>query len=521
MKKKFILLTIGAGLLFSPLGSKNAVAKASNETPYAANYLRVGSGETNQIWKHVNNMEDGGSPQIQAIATENGYELSEVTKEPIIFFNVNPSWNIVEIHDIYVRVTDTNGNEVDYLTIGDIENNDGIFEWFAYKEFGQELGIEKEVLTKISEDQYSYATYLEGNKGKDYKAREIDRFTYKNGAFLNTKVNIKTYYPDAIQYLLPRIGRTQVIYDWYQSMGEHTKHSASLLDSSLFRYKTTNINEGFTAANDALNSGPIRNPGWYLILPLSKTSHLNIDYLAVEATDVNGKRISPVIDLRQNGDNTYSFDVIKQDGEWETANAAYFPGNNAYYASKFELKSYELVEDIDENKPVVVSLGNLINKDSIEENNLKQNNPLYLNNVKKVRYEFSGDANCLIVLIPEEVKTALVTITFARGIGYNTKIQDPFYINLLDKDGNYGIRGDLPLENDPNAQSFWDKLANGFKSLFDFSQFGFSNPIETITSIFKIILILAITTLLIYLGYKIYRLIKRLVVKSKSNKKEV
>lgn len=508
MKKLMTLLFSTLALIIAPLKS-GVAARAADDNPFPQNYLRLAEDETTMRWKHVNNMQDGAMPGVQTFATENGVDGTLMEREPIIFFNTNPIWNIVDIIDIYVRVTDINGNEFTFCEVEPGLDGQGVFDWyFSYIESGKTLTLERKLLTKISKDQYSYGTYLEGQKAISAADRESILFTWENGGFKQEIVTINTKYDGVSHYALPRIGKTTILNNWYQHMGQQ-EHGASMIDSSLFQYRSTGINDGYTSVNEATSSSYVQNPNWYLILPLAMTSGLVIDYLAVEAIDIDGNIISPIIDFTEEEDDKISFQVEKRDGEWETPNAVYFPGRNAYYASGLLLEEYVVDESVESNPPVVVMLGNLINRDSIDENRLKQSNRLYINQQKNIHYDFTGDTNCLIVTIPDNVLTAVVKITFAKGIGHNQYVQDPFYINLLDEYGNYGIRGALPLENDPNANaSIWDRLRNGFKSLFDFTKFGFTNPLDTIMSVFKIALIVAFAALVIYAGFKIGGLIR-------------
>jgi len=85
----------------------------------------------------------------------------------------------------------------------------------------------------------------------------------------------------------------------------------------------------------------------------------------------------------------------------------------------------------------------------------------------------------------------------------------PFGLNLLDNNGYYGIRGELALDNRLNEElSLWDRFKNRLKNLFDFSSFGFTNPLDTISSIFKIALLVSFAALIIYVGFKIGGLIR-------------
>lgn len=507
MRKNKLLLFFAILTSLSTNFNREIYVKADETNPYVNNYLRIGENETTIRWKHVNNMEEEYTGAVQEFVTANGTTKENLTREPIVFFNANPAWNIKQIDAIYMRVVDSNGKEVSFY---EYNQEYELVEQHPYSYYRKvepdKNDLELRTLTKISYDDYTISTYLEGTKQLNKSTYSISRFKYQNGTFVKGVYKWETKYPDMIQYVLPRLGTTNIIRTFYQHMGQQ-KYGQSMINSSFFPYLTTPIDDGYLTAEEAMNSSAVTNPEYYLILPLAMTSGFKIDYLGIEATDINGNKISPVIDFINEADKI-SFNIEYLNGEWVTPNAVYFPGRNAYTATSFRLENYQIVADSTEETTVITALGNLINRDSIEENNLKQTNLLYPDKTIEVLYQFNGDNNCLIVEIAKNVLSAKVVISFVKSSGYTEAIQAPFYINLIDENGNYGIRGGLPVEVDPNHKTTWQLFTDGIKSLFDFSKISFDSPINAVTSTFKLVFLTLISVLIVYSIIKLIQFIK-------------
>ena len=501
--KKFAILT---ATIFSGLFGGQNIAPVSAEeadvdNPFISNFLRIGADETAQGWILQNSWANLDSRYSDIIADTLG-TATVSNKAPIIFFNLNSASGIVKINRVYFEIRDvTTGQNIQYI---DFDS--------TYTNF--ENGVDDVVLktdSSLGVDDRHVINYRE-NIGLRINpvitTHEID-FNISNETFIENAISEEQFGPgvilstpsDIYQVGFPSLGKVSYINNLYQFIGQIDRDANQMLNSTIYQYGQSKINDGFTSYT-SMQSNIWGNASYthYIILPLCSTTNIAITYLAVEGETADGTIIQPTIDFETDTGGTY-FEISKLDGEWLTSNAVYFPGNSAYNLISATLTSYTVNNDYE---PVIIACGDLIGADNLllTYDRLKYSSPLVLNETKLIGYVFNGDNNAMVIDIPLAVSAASIKIYFEE-LESNVNVDDPFFINLKDEYGNLGIAGALPEDEIPVTESWWDKLMSGFNKFF-----GVDNPVDALIKSGQLVLILIVGVFLIYAIIKIIPLIK-------------
>ncbi|MDY0385466.1 hypothetical protein [Trichlorobacter sp.] len=499
-------IAILAATLFSGLfGGQNiapvSAEEAAADNPFISNYLRIGADETAPGWILQNTWANLDSRFSDIIENTLG-DATVTSKAPIIFFNLNSASGIVKINRVYFEIRDiTTGQSVQFidydLTNANFENS--IDE--VVLKTDSSLGIEDRHVINYRENiglrinpliTTHDIAYDEVNEGFYEVATSEEQLG--PGVITNDP-------SDIYQIKIPSLGKTSTINKLYQYIGQIDRDAEQMLNSTIFLYGKSKINDGFTSYT-SMQSNIWGNAAYthYIILPMCSTNNIAITYLAVEGENADGTIIQPTIDFATDTGGTY-FEISKLDGEWTTSNAVYFPGNSAYNLISATLTSYTIIGDYD---PVIIACGDLIGAENLllTYDRLKYSAPLVLNETKPIGYIFNGDNNAMVIDIPLAVSAATIKIYF-EALETNIDVDDPFFINLKDENGNLGIAGELPATEVPENESWWDKLMSNFNSFF-----GVDNPIDALIKSGQMVLILIVGAFLIFAIIKLIPLLK-------------
>lgn len=456
---------------------------ASDKIPDAANYLRLDGQYTDQAWI----TKDVGTVYKEGVRTFNH----------IVFFNTNPAWNIVSVEHINYEIKLPNKTMPDAGQVSNSQNyhmrikTDRKYRWF--------------------DPTYGVRAYPTYDVYPFTKASDSEQFIAEGKIIKQTPVGYSHWYITHYEFNFPQLGKTQNIKELFQTARDAREN----LDDYVI-YFGQNDRKGFDTYTSMINEFG-SNYEYYLILPIESSNKVTVNYLSLTATDVNGNIISDDAGIGEaqidtnTGDEFFTFDVVKNDGLMETNTAFYFPRSNRYKLTGLKVTNYSDNNE-EQDYAVVFYAGNVIGKTSLKDvaDNVKyvatlKNDGNYL----QLNYLFNGDNNCILFDIAEEIVSATITVRFVELNTDQGEVLKPFGLNLLDNNGYYGIRGELALDNRLNEElSLWDRFKNRLKNLFDFSSFGFTNPLDTISSIFKIALLVSFAALIIYVGFKIGGLIR-------------
>ncbi len=416
MKKKNVYLAFMATsivALSGLTGGRYLPAKAATGDiiPDAANYLRLEADDTGEAW-------------IQA--DENTGE-----KQPIIFFNTNSAWQIASIQKIYYQVSSPDL----------VQPSTGVLQ---------------------STNNYSFLArrdrqfLLWGGCYVDWFFYDWNGTSFAASQILNVETYPKTPSSPArtqYQFTIPEMGKTTIITSLFNLAGEEKE---GLNESIVYQYKTSSKGyDAYTSFTSAVGS----NFEYYLILPLTTTSQVTVDYLALEATDAEGHKITADSNIQVNTDGTYGFHIIKTAGTLETNSAFFFPGSNKYRLIGTEMSGVELSNDADPEKTynVVLYVGNLVGQTQIDADTLTYSTVIPTDSEKVISYLFNGDNNSILVDIPAEITDCDIYIHYSDEMPGSENAIEPFGMNLIDNNGNYGIQGALPDDNAPTT-SIWASL---------------------------------------------------------------
>ena len=104
-------------------------------------------------------------------------------------------------------------------------------------------------------------------------------------------------------------------------------------------------------------------------------------------------------------------------------------------------------------------------------------------------YLFNGDNNSALIDIPASITDVKVRVTFGKHDENSSSGMLPFGMNLLDNNGNYGIKGATPPVYPPDSgnKSFWDWL----KGLFTFKGINYFDKFTNIIQVGAVVLLTA------------------------------
>ncbi|MDY0278365.1 MAG: hypothetical protein RBQ97_09820 [Acholeplasma sp.] len=506
MKKIFTFILLVLSLVFGMFNPSVLKAEAEDVNlrdlvaynPTLQNYVLLDEDSTKAGW-------------IQTDTYENN-----TVKNPIIFFNLNPATNFETVTKIFFTVNQDSGlgsaslfeNEIvdevgNVVTTIEFKNSvsfDEMHEITFYENYKTHYGVthvpggysglkqefHKEYQLNLMSEAYELTD--------DYEKSEI------GGSFW------KTYSKNQFHFKLPELGKIDYLRKFYSYVDlKEPEYGPSMRDSFIYEYKNDPVNNGY-ASWSSLSSMLDSSYTHYLVLPIKYTEGFNVTYLAVEGYDTNGNFISPipvveegeVVDPGTNNPETLNYvSLSKTNNTWNTSNAMFFPGNNVYKLRYIELTSVQYVVGT-VNYSMKAYVGNLLTKDevSIDATNL---NKVYIlaSGVNTASYIFIGSSNTLIIDANENVLSFTAKVYYEIVSDIPT-LQSPIMINLVDENGNPGIAGLLPLEENPDQGNWWDWL----NDLFGLN-INLSDPLTLV----KLFLALAFGILVFYVLYKLITLL--------------
>lgn len=525
-KKSLLFVTLSIGVFitsFLALDSAAAVVSAADDSApkgeFASDYLTLEGKYTSEAWIRNSFNDNFDRWENYALSKTAKKKIEDSTlgkRNPIIFFNVNPSMDIDEIMEI--------GFEFSYVKSGGMTYYTNEYEFVIETEViwnGGNAGyIEKTSITDVNIGKTKAVNSVKSSdmhrmhftEGKnhllnDYRDVTITEYNFDIDGSYTRDVRIENKQVKKINefiFNIPSIGSTEVIKNFYQASGYIDKYGDSIRDSGIFDYYYSGGNSGYTTYG-ALKAGALKNLNYthYLVLPIGATENLDIHYLQATLKLSDGTVISPDIDYVEvpgQPDNVKAFRFTKVNGTWATKNAVYFPGERYYKAKSILLESVTYSATAQKNDPIVAYTGAIYGDGWIEYASLRKNTPLVLGSEIALNYEFQSRATGMIVVMPEEVTDAEVLFLFEENPhDFDDIVGDPFYIILTDENGNLGPKGELPLERDPNEnKSWWDKIKSAWSDLFGNNST--ANSVLTLIKAFAIIIgILFLISLIIKL----------------------
>jgi len=416
-------LTLLAIVLTGALGSiNNKLMPASAEgTNMPANYINISASETHVIWV----------PHVYR-----DYANDSDEKYQIVFFDSNSKYEIASIE--YINYT-MKASDKDHRADGQVNAN--VNSPMEYRLSRQWTPIP---LTKPL-----------------YQTKEYD---YQNGSYVKTHEEevvgpepLFAYYRDIYTLNMPQLGKVEVLKQTEQKLGSL---ATGLGRKMLFQYPTDK--QGYESV-DAYFNLIRKNYEYFLIIPLADET-IKLDYISIKAYDINGNVISNEIDEITPDPietETYSFNVTKSMGQITQAGTAiHFPGTNRFKLTGLTLSGVvKEMSDPSIDSDVYVYAGNIIGKTTLAGvvDSINKAWKLTAGAKTEINYLFNGLNNSLLVDIPENVTSAVITIQYFKDVTVTHTGEDqPFLYNLLDKDGNYGIRGGNG-QLDPNIGNNWFK----------------------------------------------------------------
>lgn len=416
MKTLKLLALLVIGIMGSTSSNLMAV---SADTTMPANYINISASETHVIWV----------PHVYRDYKNDANEMYQ-----IVFFDSNSSYEIASIE--YINYT-MKASDKDHRSDGQV--NEGVNTPLEYRMNRQWTPIP---VTK--------------------PLQMVKEFNYNDGAYTLVKdeevvgdTPLFAYYRDLITLNMPQLGKVEVLKQTEQKLGSLESDLGRKL---LFQFPTDK--QGYESV-DAYFNLIRKNYEYYLIIPLSDET-IKLDYISIKAYDINGNVISNEInDITPvpGEQETYSFNVTKAMGEITQAGTAiHFPGTNRFRLTALSLSG--VIKEVNDpliESDVYVYAGNLIGKTTLEGvlDSINKAWKLTVGSETATSYLFNGLNNSLLIDIPENVTSAVITIKYFKDVTVSHTGEDqPFLYNLLDKDGNYGIRGGNG-EQDPNLGKNW------------------------------------------------------------------
>ncbi len=430
MNKKLVIIAAAVLAAALPLFSNSPIVVTADEgdnIPDAANYLRLEGQYTDVAW-------------ISGISRERAND--DQVRYPIVFFNTNPAWQIQSIEHINFEAKLDGRTQSDFGTV-------------SYNEpFQVNLRQNRQLHVGVPSLEKKYLVQ------NNYDLDSNHFVTVRNETFFED-VSGWFYYREHYNFSINELGKTQMLKDMFNMAGEL---KPNLNEYLLWRYKTSST--AWSYYQDMTRDFG-SNYEYFLILPFETTTNATITYLSLMATDIYGNTITDDAQVYETGENSWAFEIKKVAGNLITHSAFYFPGSNRYRMTGVLMEDYA---DESETKDYQVRLyaGNLIGKTAIDaiRESISYSTQLIPDEEKLLSYLFNGDNNSILVDIPDEITDVTVTIRYVKENTELEPIADPFGLNLLDNNGNYGIAGELPLEDDPaTGWNLWDWL----KSIFAFT----------------------------------------------------
>lgn len=450
---------------------------------------------------------------------QNDTYKNSVVKNPIIFFNLNSATNFETITKVFFTLNQDSGLELTPLFENEVVDENGLV--VKTLEFKHSVSFDEMHTANFYENYGTYySTYNPSTlsydpinvKHKDYEYN-LSIGDYELSSQRDEAKPIysmwTTMSKNQFHVGLPELGTVNTLKRFYSYFNEvEMTYGPSMSDSFIYRYKNDAINSGYKTY-EALNTFLQNGFTHYLVLPINFTAGVNVTYLAIEGYDTNGNFISPIPEVNegevvdpgtQTPETLNYVTVSKTNNTWNTSNALFFGGNNVYKLRYIELTSVQYAST-SVNYTMKAYLGNLLNKDvvSIDVTNL---NKVYLlqPQVNATPYSFVGSSNTLIIDANANV------VSFTANIYYEIisdipTLQSPIMINLVDEEGNLGIAGLLPKEDDPDKSNWWDWIND---------LFGLNIQFDDPATIFKMVLGAIILILIVYLVAQIVRFIRML-----------
>ena len=536
IKKINLLAVLGVALLsnFDNVSTQVLATQNMPEAALAENLLVLEGKHTSQAWIRNEFNRDGsrfmgyslnegryfvdGSPYKIKYGLEQKYIGR---RNPIIFFNFNPKYDVSSIEEIYFEIEYKEDGGTNYYS------HDFEFNYTSRSDNSKYISSvnfsDLKVLNSVKASDMHTMHFIEGNNHLFEATRtvNVNEYTFNaDGNYTLNKYKEKKLVRKINDFVfkLPSIGSIEVLRNFYELTGSIETYGSSIQDSSIFDYYNTNDNGGYTTYSN-LKSGKLMNREYshYLILPIGKANELSITYLSAKIRLEDGTLIDPKIpflDVYEDGvliPNKKAFKFKKMDGDWITNNAVYFPGDRYYKANAAKITQYNA--SVDNPEPVILSTGKLHNEGWIEYANLRNSNVLKQNEKVDLYYEFRSNANGLIIDIPDEVTDIEVLFIFEiNPYDLNYEAGDPFFINLTDENGNLGIRGKLPEDSDPTRRTLWDRIKGFFANVF-----GKNGSLNALGTALKIVGIVLAAIILLYVILKVINLVT-LIIKAKSNR---
>lgn len=479
MKKALLLLMSLFMIVPNNHNKKDLVKTSANSNTQASKFLELDPEDTRPIF--INAQKRSGNDDYNE-------------KYSIIFFNANPAHKIKKILKIKYIISEIGKSNEKYEGVLDNSKTYDINYWYNRE------------VSYIYHNWTSYHTtynYVQEQsqfiKGESYKSY------HKGFAYHQQKLHIN----------MNELGRVSDIAKLNDFLGSYNPenyigtfikyndiHEGWFRENLLFKYGNS---KGYSDVDAFLNEGGIKKDyQFYLILPIKETAGLQVMYIAADFIDEDGKVYSSDIEYEElETPGKLNFKIEKENGlVTKNSTAVYVPSENNIKLSGYKVNSitYKNAED---KKDVHIFAGDIFQK-SIEDirQNITYGHKLNPNMEEHpLDFTFNLKYSSFLIDIPEEVTDISLTLILDVDENYNPEWA-PHIINLLDKNGNYGIIGELPEDKAPvKNKSFWD----WFKDLFNFggtSQLGQFLKVLQIAAvaILGLVILLAVLKVFRFLG---------------------
>lgn len=536
---------------FSPDSAVAIKAAAEEDGPpkgvdaFSKDYLLLEGKYTDSAWirNSFNDNFDRWENYSMSNSVRNKVQKSDIGKRnPIIFFNVNPSLDVSEIEEIGFEIAFKDGgttystNSFEWvwqqkthnITVPGIDG--GYTTEISYNVIDDINVGDKKTVNVVKATDMHTMHFTEGNNhlfadNRDVTVTEFNFDTKGNYSSSTSIENKHVYKVNEFLFNIPAIGEVDVIQNIYSATNSIEKYASSIRDSAFFPYYNSGGNDGFTTYS-LLNAGKLRNQNYshYLILPIGKTGELDITYLSAKIRLSNGELVTPEIPFEEIPgiqENEKAIRFSKVAGNWTTSNAVYFPGERYYRAKSIVLESIAYKGGITKITPIVAYTGAIYGQGWIDYANLRKNTPLALGTTLSLNYEFQSRANGLIVDIPDDVLEAEILFIFEiNPHDFGDIVGDPFYINLTDENGKLGIIGEMPLDEDPEKEKgFWDRIKAAWNNLFGNNTT--ANSVLTLIKAFAVVIGVLFLLVIFFKVVNFFSSLKTLLGKDKNSDNEL
>ena len=479
--KKALLILMSLFMIVPNNNNKKELVKtsANSGTQAASKYLELDPEDTRPIF--INAQKRSGADNYNE-------------KYSIIFFNANPAHKIKKILKIKYIISDIVKINEKYEGVLDNSKTYDI----NYR-YNREFSV-------IYNNWTTHHTTYNYNQEQSQFLKESTHKTYHRGF---------AYHQQSLHINMNELGRVSDILklnDFLGSykaekyigsfVGENDIHEGWFRENLLFKYGNS---KGYSDVDAFLNEGGIKKDyQFYLILPIKETTGLQVMYIAADFIDEDGKVYSSDIEYEElETPGKLNFKIEKENGlVTKNSTAVYVPSENNIKLSGYKVNSISYKNN-EEQKDVYLFAGNIFQR-SIEE--IRQN----ITYARKINpnqeehpldFKFNIKYASFLIDIPEEVTDISLTLILDVDENYDPEWA-PHIINLLDKNGNYGIIGELPEDKQPvKSKSLWD----WFKGLFDFGGTNYFDQFVKViqiaaVGILGLIVLLAIIKLFGFIG---------------------